>query len=112
MPSTDPVIVDRIAAYVATLNTHYSSPIPRAHLEFGTVVGRRYVKVVRMGEGGHPGSVHAFVDRASGEVFKPAGWAQPAPHARFALLDAASFTALLEHAAQPHAYAGGYLYIR
>ena len=32
-------------------------------------------------------SVHCFVDKLSGEVYKPAGWKQPAKHVRFNMSD-------------------------
>ena len=65
-------------------------------------VGRKYFKVIAV----HPGqrSVHSFVDRITGDVFKPAGWAAPAKGARFNLLTGMS-TLLL--AVDPY---GGYLY--
>ena len=55
-------------------------------------------------------SVHAFVDKKTGQVFKPAGWAKPAKHVRYdmriinqrQLLHNPNFTG----------WAGGYLYMR
>ena len=55
-------------------------------------------------------SVHAFVDKKTGQVFKPAGWAKPAKHVRYdmriinqrQLLHNPNFTG----------WSGGYLYMR
>jgi len=50
--------------------------------------GRKYVKLVTVeynpenGEKGAKRSVHAFVDRATGDIFMPASWKAPAKHAR------------------------------
>ena len=56
------------------------------------------------------GSVHAFVDKKTGEVYKPASWRSPAKYVRFdlrlikdrALLHDPTFTG----------WAGGYLYLK
>lgn len=66
--------------------------------------GRKYFKIVK--NFGHQRSVHSFVDRVTGDVFKPAGWAAPAKGARFNLLT--GMNALLA-AVDPY---GGYLYKR
>lgn len=56
--------------------------------------------------------VHAFVDRATGSVYKPAGWKSPAkgkdgkPSERYNLLDAESRALLFERCE----FTGGYLY--
>ena len=55
--------------------------------------GKRYFKVVREEFDTFQGrnewkdsTVHAFVDRVTGEVYKPASWKAPAKHVRFCLL--------------------------
>ena len=55
-------------------------------------------------------TVHAFVDRVTGEVYKPAGWKAPAKHVRFDMR-------IIEHREFLHnpknvGWAGGYLYLR
>lgn len=50
-------------------------------------VGRKYVKIVRkdVWEGEvreESGSAYAFIEKATGNVYKPASWAAPAKHAR------------------------------
>lgn len=43
--------------------------------------GRKYAKVVRT-RGGTGKYVIAFVEKATGNIYKPAGWARPAKHIR------------------------------
>lgn len=101
------ISAQQISAYVDTLN----AASPEGYERFATVTGKRYVKVVRLFNG-EPGSVHAFIDPATGHVFKPAGYSTPAKGARFDMSDPASYAALLEAAATPTSFAGGYLYAR
>ena len=49
--------------------------------------GPKFLKVCRQ-EAGEVSSVHAFIDRSSGDVLKPASWARPAKHARGNVFDA------------------------
>ena len=56
------------------------------------------------------GSVHAFVDKETGEVYKPAGWAKPAKHVRFDMRDVRQLKFLLDP--KNVGWAGGYLYMR
>ena len=81
--------------------------------KFVSYEGRRYHKIVmqehgRRGEGYQDSSVHAFIDKKTGDVFKPAGWQGPAKYARFNLLDDNSYEECLFKAS----WAGGYLYMR
>jgi len=69
--------------------------------------GRKYHKLI-METGSGSRSVHAFVDRKSGEVFKPASFKAPAKGVRFNLLLIKDREWLLENAD----WAGGYLYMR
>lgn len=45
--------------------------------------GNRYDKIVQNYDHGKSPSVHAFVDRATGHILKPAGWARPAKGVRY-----------------------------
>ena len=54
--------------------------------------GRKYLKIINQqydDMGPNPsyeyknGSVHAFIDRETGDVYKPASWAKPAKHVRY-----------------------------
>ena len=62
----------------------------------------------RRGEGYQDSTVHAFIDKKTGEVFKPAGWQGPAKHVRYNLLEENSYNECLFKAS----WAGGYLYMR
>ena len=53
-------------------------------------------------------SVHAFVDKKTGEVYKPASFKAPAKHVRFNLCLIKDREWLLENAD----WAGGYLYMK
>ena len=70
--------------------------------QFAIKTGRKYYKI-------HDGNgVHAFIDKKTGQVYKPASWKQPAPYARYDLR-------ILEDRARCYNnadWACGYLYIR
>tara|TARA_Y100000992_G_scaffold89428_1_gene57592 strand:+ start:278 stop:709 length:432 start_codon:yes stop_codon:yes gene_type:complete len=97
------------------------STTPR--LKFRMEFGRKYIKVIqqeyrRVSHWEDPqevfeyrdGSVHAFVDKKTGEVYKPAGWAKPAKHVRFDMRIISDRAKL--HDSQFTDWAGGYLYLR
>jgi len=69
--------------------------------------GRKYFKLI-METGSGSRSVHAFIDRKSGEVFKPASFKTPAKGVRFNLNIISEREWLFENAD----WAGGYLYKR
>lgn len=74
-------------------------------LKYEIVPGTKYNKVVMHQSGSQ--SVHAFIHKQTGTVYKPASWKAPAKHARYQLLDDASFETCLQKAD----WAGGYLYL-
>lgn len=70
------------------INTHYRTNFPSLTPDTVAVMpGSKNWKVVlvRSSDGR---SVHSFVSRSTGEIFKPAGWGSPAKHARGNVLDA------------------------
>ena len=69
--------------------------------------GRKYHKIVMETES-QSRSVHAFVDKKTGEVYKPASFKAPAKHVRYNLLFIEQREWLLANAD----WAGGYLYIK
>ena len=69
--------------------------------------GRKYHKII-METGGGSRSVHAFIDKKTGEVYKPASFKAPAKHVRFRLLEIAS----REECFKKADWSGSYLYIR
>ena len=81
--------------------------------------GRKYLKIINQqydDMGPNPsyeyknGSVHAFIDRETGDVYKPAGWAKPAKHVRYNLLERSDRNFLFDY--RNVGWAGGYLYMR
>ena len=72
--------------------------------EFETWSGSKYFNQYR------DSSVHSFVDKETGEVYKPAGWAKPAKHVRFDMRDERQLKFLLDP--KNVGWAGGYLYLR
>ena len=69
--------------------------------------GRKYHKIVMETES-QSKSVHAFVDKKTGEVYKPASYKAPAKIVRFNLLEIPSREQCFARAD----WAGGYLYVR
>ena len=77
--------------------------------------GKKYLKVVReeydeRNDRWRDTTVHAFVDRKTGDVYKPASWKAPAKHVRFNLSNDLDRQSL--HDPNFVGWAGGYLYMR
>lgn len=72
---------------------------------FSFTKGKRYYKII---ESCPHRSVHAFVDKNTGDVYKPASWNAPAIHIRFNLLNDESRQQCFENA---DIY-GSYLYLK
>lgn len=66
--------------------------------------GKRYHKVVMVAHGSK--SVHCFVDKVTGDVYKSASWKAPAKGVRYSLLDEDS----RERCYATCDWSGGYLY--
>ena len=86
-------------------------------MKFKVKTGKRYYKIVQMEfdtfqnrNEYREGSVHAFVDKKTGQVFKPASWAAPAKHVRYDLRIIRDREFLFN--SNNTGWAGGYLYIR
>ena len=69
--------------------------------------GRKYHKLIMETEA-RSRSVHAFIDKKTGEVYKSASWKAPAKIVRYNLLDDNSREECLSRAD----WAGGYLYLK
>ena len=69
--------------------------------------GRKYHKLI-METGAGSRSVHAFVDKKTGDVYKPASFKAPAKHVRFNLCIISDREWLLANAD----WAGSYLYMK
>jgi len=74
--------------------------------EFYPETGRKYHKVIMNAAGSR--SVHCFIDKKTGEVYKSASWKAPAKGVRYDLRLIADREYLLENAT----WHGGYLYAR
>ena len=68
--------------------------------------GRKYHKVIMTANGSR--SVHCFIDKKTGEIYKSASWKSPAKGVRYDLRIIEQREWLLENAD----WAGGYLYAR
>ena len=87
---------------------------------FKVYSGKKYYKIVQQQfetwEGSkyygqyRDASVHAFDDKKTGQIYKPAGWAKPAKHVRFdmRIISERNFV----HNPNNTGWAGGYLYLR
>ena len=87
---------------------------------FKVKTGKRYYKIVQQefetwekskyyGQY-RDGSVHAFVDKKTGQVYKPASWQAPAKHVRYDLRIIREREFLFN--SNNTGWAGGYLYLR
>ncbi len=97
MPSSDnpQYWADRIEDYKAGKDVY----------KFSIATGRKYHKIVQTCCDGSQ-SVHAFVDKNTGELYKPASWKAPAKDVRFDLRIIEQREFVLENCD----WAGGYLY--
>ena len=84
---------------------------------FTVKTGKKYYKIVQMEfdtfqdrNEYREGSVHAFVDKQTGQVYKPASWQSPAKHVRFDLRIIKEREFLFN--SNNTGWAGGYLYLR
>jgi len=80
----------------------YDAPVYKFVIESG----RKYHKIIMDANGSR--SVHAFIDKKTGEVYKSASWKSPAKGVRYDLRLIEQREWLFEHAD----WAGGYLYAR
>ena len=89
-------------------------------MKFKVYTGKRYYKIVQQefetweksryyGQY-RDGSVHCFVDKETGDVYKPASWSAPAKHIRFTFQNVDHLKFLLNP--DNVGWAGGYLYLR
>ena len=91
----------------ALQQSHQRSHPNGQNYSYALVSGRKYHKVMQC-VNGETESVHAFIDRKSGEVYKAASYKAPAKGVRFNLLLIKDREWLFENAD----WAGGYLYVR
>ena len=84
---------------------------------FKIKTGKKFYKIVQMNfdtfqnrNEYREGSVHAFVDKKTGQVYKPASWAAPAKHVRYDLRIIREREFIFN--SNNTDWAGGYLYLR
>ena len=121
MPETMLTLSEKIEKWVyeycGSLEANYQQRYPNSHSdkEFKMQLGRKYWKVMQWDYWDSDNtkfseSVHAFVDKNTGQVYKPAGWKGPAKIVRYDMR-------LIKDRAKLHNpnftdWAGGYLYLR
>ena len=76
-------------------------------IDYQVETGKKYHKVIFI-DGGGSRSVHAFIDKQTGEVYKSASWKAPAKGVRYDLRLIADREYLLQNAD----WSGGYLYAK
>ena len=91
-------------------------------MKFRMEFGRKYIKIIQQDyrdaneyyntpAGYRDGSVHAFVDKNTGEVYKPASW--KSPHTKYVRFDLRIISDRVKlHDPKFVGWAGGYLYLR
>ena len=106
------VLEARIQCLIDKLLANYAKQYEEGGIAFDIVKGVKYYKIIeRCARGNSLGggtSVHAFIHRQSGAVYKPASWKAPAKHVRYSLLDDVSYETCLHNAD----WAGSYLYMK
>jgi len=94
-------VLDLVDALEANYNSRY--PDSSSPVKFETKIGKKYIKIIQV-----DGGVHAFIDKQTGEVYKPASWKAPAKHVRYDLRIISQRQECYSRAD----WAGGYLYLR
>ena len=86
-------------------------------MKFKIKTGKKFYKIVQMEfdtfqnrNEYREGSVHAFVDKETGQVYKPASWRAPAKHVRYDMRIIREREFLFN--SNNTDWAGGYLYLR
>ena len=98
-------IADRATILTEALQVDFNRSGSTLDTKFVATTARKYIKISMIN---NQESVHAFIDRKTGDVFKPASWRGPAKIVRYNLLDEVSYGHCLARAD----WAGGYLYMR
>jgi hypothetical protein len=105
------LIEERIDKLCRTLEDHFYNHYHARNIGYEVNRGSKYYKIIMVENyqtSNESRSVHAFVAKQTGTIYKPASWKAPAAHARYQLLDDQSFETCLHNAD----WAGQYLYMR
>ena len=99
------MVLDWTEQLVTCLQDDYNRRYPNSSnpVRFEVNSGRKYLKINQIN-----GGVHAFVNKETGEVFKPASYKAPAKHVRYDLRIINDRERCFSNAD----WAGGYLYLR
>ena len=96
------MVLDWTKELVTRLQEDYDTNSTSGRYKFEIQTGRKYHKI-------HDGNgVHAFIDKNTGEVYKPASYKAPAQHVRYDLRRIKDRARCYENAD----WAGSYLYLR
>ena len=98
-------VADRVIILGQRLQTQYDRKGYASDTVFDVVEGRKYWKIMMIN---NQESVHAFIDKKTGDVFKPASWRGPAKIVRYDLRIIREREMCFMNAD----WAGGYLYMR
>ena len=102
--------------YCGSLEENYQQQYPnsRRSKEFKMKLGKKYWKIVQSDIDANgkewSGGVHAFVDRNTGQAYKPASYKSPAKHVRYDMRIITDRAKL--HNPNFTDWSGGYLYLR
>jgi len=90
---------------IDALEVDYDKSYPNSSdpVRFSIESGRKYWKIMQ-----NHGGVHAFIDKKTGQVYKPASWRGPAKGVRYDL----RIIREREQCLMSADWAGGYLYMR
>ena len=97
------MVLDWKKELVTRLQADYDRNAHSNDYKFEIQTGRKYHKIYAENQG-----VHAFVNKETGEVFKPASYKAPAKHVRYDLRRIQQRRECFANAD----WAGGYLYLR
>ena len=102
-------IVEHCLTLCDKLAQNFAQRHPKSSMKFELdSSGRKYHKIWEVHGYDGARSCHAFIDKKTGEVYKPASYKAPAKIVRYNLLEIASREECFSRAD----WAGGYLYIR
>ena len=99
------MVLDWTEELVTHMDEDYNLRYPNSSnpVRFSIESGRKYLKI-----NNNHGGVHAFVDKKTGQVYKPASYKAPAKHVRYDLRLINDRARCYQNAD----WAGGYLYLR
>lgn len=92
--------------FTEALNEKFRDLDDFSQKHFSIEAGRKYDRIVQEAPSGERRAVFAFVDRETGDLYKPAGWKAPAKGVRY------EGNELLTRAVEEADVYGGYLYKR